>query len=110
MPMILWVIWVLTCMEAFSAIEYGWAQYVFKKHANDAKKVARAKWLVKVVDWKFAAVMCIKVALENKVGLPVSFPLMWVIDMLLMNFAVAELIVKYVIRNLRSNKKPESKR
>ncbi len=109
MPIILWAILVLTWMQFFSAIQYSWAYYT-KKRSKDTKKIAIAEKVIKVVDWKLAFVMCIKVILENKIGLQASFPVMWIIDMLLMNFAVAELVVKYGLMRLRGNSNPDSKR
>lgn len=109
MPITVLAISVLTFMELFSAVEYAWAYYT-KKHSKNSKKVATANRVITIVDWKFAAVMCIKVAVENKLGTPASFPAMWVVDMLLMHFAVATLMVKYVFMRSKANNNSKNKR
>lgn len=110
MPITILAIGVLTFMELFSAGQYAWAYYTLKKHSNDSQKVEIARKVIKVVDWKFAIVMCIKVILENKIGLPASFPAMWFVDMLLMNCAVIELLVKYGFKRSSSSNSSNSKR
>lgn len=109
MPIKVLAIWVLTGMELFSVIEYVWAYYT-KKHSKVSKKVAIANRVITIVEWKFAAVMCIKVFLENELGIPALLPAMWIADMLLMNFAVVELMVKYVFMRSKNNNNSKNKR
>lgn len=64
----------------------------------------KAKKVLAINDWEFAIIMIIKVTIENKMGIPRSMPVIWFVDMILMNWVTAELIVKYVVRKGKKTK------
>ena len=71
-----------------------------KKYANsnnpdDKKKHEFFEKMLKVTDFEFAAVMILKVIIENNIRVPFW---LWFIDVIIMGLAVTELLIKHVIR------------
>lgn len=89
------MVMVLTWLEVFTAIQYVWASNTIKKNKNN-KKVDKAKRLKEMTYWKFAIVMVAKMVIEEQLHVVETMPMLWFADMILMNIAVATLIVRYI--------------
>lgn len=86
-------IMVLTFLMLFSFIQMEVGHKKIKA-AKDAKSVELGKKIYNFALWKLAIVMIIKVNLENTMGVPKSMPILWFVDMIIMNGAVAMILYR----------------
>lgn len=92
------VIVVLTAMEMIIGVIFLSQLYkinMYKKLENNAESENVQK-RIQCTIWIFAIDMVIKVALENRVQIPKILPVLWWTDMILMNFSVMYLVIKYL--------------
>ncbi len=93
-----WFIGVLTVVEVLMGITFLVELYKINKYqkCKNHKKAGIMKERLNFNTWGLAILMIIKVMLENHVQIPIVFPQLWWIDVLLMNMSIAYLVVKYI--------------
>lgn len=87
---------VLTFLQVLYAVKIGIRHYIIKK-SKDSKKVVKAKKDKVFYEWTFAIVMLVKFMIETNIIEVMWIPL-WIADMLIANFCVAMIVVKYWIK------------
>ncbi len=95
-----WFIAVLTVVEVLMGVTFFVELYKINKYkeCENQKKAEVMKKRINFTTWGFAILMIIKVTLENQAKIPTIFPMLWWIDMLIMNLSTTYLVVKYIIR------------
>lgn len=94
-----WFIVVLTVVEVLMGITFFVELYKINKYQKCKKQkiVEVMKKRINLTTWGLAILMIIKVTLENRAQIPTIFPMLWLIDMLIMNVSTVYLVVKYII-------------
>lgn len=89
----IFAIGVLTFLEIVYPVRIGIQYYIIKK-SMDSKKVVKARKNKEFYEWVFAIVMLVKFMIETDIIEVMWMPL-WFVDMLITNFCVIQLVVKY---------------